>query len=719
MTEILLLSGMWFDKNICRGLSITKDFQIREISPKENSKFISNPATIKSPVIAITADKVKNDLFKLIDTKISESEIAEKYKAWISNFFEDLLRDNTKKMVNMIEQKEDNWKKFLEYLSQCRQSKNIKKRNVKMQLAKILYSKFWDDAFDLKRAKSWEKSTVCALSEKSLQYIRTIFFNANNVRESRWKSIDKVFHDWDYPFITNNILETENNYIDVLIYLIDKSKSNFYGKRWWDWQAEWSRKTSQYADILWTLTNDQLWIHKLPTDIESQEFQRDSITQNLSKIWWGLLENVITTHNMRVKSPEKKLVLFRRNKSIASAVEKTIEWRNLNDIIWLRISAKWISDHNFDDIKKISKRWIDDFDASLKTFPNKYVPKWYTINISQVLVDNKWVLDSQDTEETEKTWESLWQNEAPKSQVGEIVKELNEIVSTKKRENPKSPYIDQSDRENRMQKYYPEVVKNEKKWKTIKSFYKKIAWWKRRGKNWAYKDFKFNIKFDIKDKSWKLVWNRFMEVQFDDLANSKWLANYNIRNFERWLNTQSRLSFSVPLAQARRNCEKKLKEMRMFLSKWPKDTMDDDEKKRLFEIPFDDGSVVDISQFKKRSAWNSKSLDETIVKIINYFIKKWTFILCDDNKTAGKDSYLKDWLLNIDDLHDREKADTIHICSSLELSSQQHSYLQQNRDRKVWVYLEDENSIWRVTLWELIDSMNLWKVKDKKYSLDI
>jgi hypothetical protein len=62
-------------------LSITKDFQIREISPKENSKFISNPATIKSPVISITKEQVKQDLFKLIDKKITETEIAQKYKS--------------------------------------------------------------------------------------------------------------------------------------------------------------------------------------------------------------------------------------------------------------------------------------------------------------------------------------------------------------------------------------------------------------------------------------------------------------------------------------------------------------------------------------------------------------------------------------------------------------------------------------------------------------
>jgi hypothetical protein len=55
--------------------------------------------------------------------------------------------------MHVIEQNENKSDKFLMYLSQCRQSTNVKKKNVKMQLAKILYSKFGEEAFDMKHIK--------------------------------------------------------------------------------------------------------------------------------------------------------------------------------------------------------------------------------------------------------------------------------------------------------------------------------------------------------------------------------------------------------------------------------------------------------------------------------------------------------------------------------------------------------------------------------------
>ena len=39
VSEILLLNNMGWNESASRGPSITKDFQIRELSPKENSKF--------------------------------------------------------------------------------------------------------------------------------------------------------------------------------------------------------------------------------------------------------------------------------------------------------------------------------------------------------------------------------------------------------------------------------------------------------------------------------------------------------------------------------------------------------------------------------------------------------------------------------------------------------------------------------------------------------
>lgn len=701
LTEIILLNNIWFKDNVCRWLSITKDFKIRRLSPDENSKFLSNPSTIKSPVISLTTQKVKANLFKLIDQNIDNSVIAKKYKSWIDDFFLDLQKENLKMRHRMIDANSTTWThNFTKYLRQCKESTDIKKSNVKMQMAKILYAKFGEDAFCIKATRN--KKDIITFSEKSLNYIYTLFYNANKVWESWWKSIDKVFHDGDYPFITENIRVWEADYVDVLTYLVDKSKSIFYGKRWSEWQAQWSRKKSQYADILRALTDDQLDMDKLVWDThnENPDFKRDDTTQNLATIWWWLLENVVVTHNTTIPVENKKLKLSKRLKSLSSSTEKIIEWKKINDTIWFRLSMRGISDQNFDDIKKISKTRFEMFNASLKAFPTKYVPEWYTIEIKDVCIDNKWIFEPE--------------------QVDEIVQELNKIVPTMNRPVTKSPYISKDEREKRIDKHYPDIKNDTQKWDAIQTFYQRISKWKSRGKNWWYKDFKFNITFDVKDPKWVSVDEKVMEIQFDDINNGKWLANYNIRNFERWLNTQSRLSFSVPLSEARKSCEKNLKKMYQWAKIWTEKWLTKEEKQSFFEIPFDDGTVINISQFRKRNDWNSRNMDNAIIKIINYFLQKWTFILCRSNKSGQYEPLqLNNWLLSIEDLHDSQKMEDIHICSSLELASQQHSYLQQNWDRSIGIYLPNQHDTGRITVWELIDPMNLWKIKDKKYSANI
>lgn len=701
LTEIILLNNIWFKDNVCRWLSITKDFKIRRLSPDENSKFLSNPSTIKSPVISLTTQKVKANLFKLIDQNIDNSVIAKKYKSWIDDFFLDLQKENLKMRHRMIDANSTTWThNFTKYLRQCKESTDIKKSNVKMQMAKILYAKFGEDAFCIKATRN--KKDIITFSEKSLNYIYTLFYNANKVWESWWKSIDKVFHDGDYPFITENIRVWEADYVDVLTYLVDKSKSIFYGKRWSEWQAQWSRKKSQYADILRALTDDQLDMDKLVWDVhnENPDFKRDDTTQNLATIWWWLLENVVVTHNTTIPVENKKLKLSKRLKSLSSSTEKIIEWKKINDTIWFRLSMRGISDQNFDDIKKISKTRFEMFNASLKTFPTKYVPEWYTIEIKDVCIDNKWIFEPE--------------------QVDEIVQELNKIVPTMNRPITKSPYISKDEREKRIDKHYLDIKNDTQKWDAIQTFYQRISMWKSRWKNWWYKDFKFNITFDVKDPKWVSVDEKAMEIQFDDINNWKWLANYNIRNFERWLNTQSRLSFSVPLSEARKNCEKNLKKMYQWAKIWTEKWLTKEEKQSFFEIPFEDGSVINISQFRKRNDGNSRNMDNAIIKIINYFLQKWTFILCRSNKSGQHEPLkLNNWLLSIEDLHDSQKMEDIHICSSLELASQQHSYLQQNWDRSIGIYLPNQHDTGRITVWELIDPMNLWKIKDKKYSANI
>ena len=207
-----------------------------------------------------------------------------------------------------------------------------------------------------------------------------------------------------------------------------------------------------------------------------------------------------------------------------------------------------------------------------------------------------------------------------------------------------------------------------------------------------------------------------MEVQFDDVNNGKWLSNYNIRNFERWVNTQSRLSFSIPLSEARKNCEKHLKNMRLWAKKWA-EWATKQEIKEFFEITFNDWSTVNIAWFSRRNSKNSATMDNTIIKIINYFLQKWTFILCyNPNIQEAKEPIIINRLLNVNDLHNQKMMNDLHICSSLELASQQHSYLQQDWSRKVWIPIEHDGNIWRISVGELIDPMNLWKKKDETFS---
>ena len=693
LTEVLLMNGFGARENISRWLSITKDFQIRELSAEENSKFLSNPSTIKSPILSYTTESIKLSLFDLVDSEVADKDIAQKYKNGISDFFNYMERKNVKRFLK----EGNNSELFRGYLSQSKELSNVKKRNVKLQVAKILFEKFGDDAFSKKPNKKKDRGPFIVFSDKSLDYIRTIFNIANSVRESWWKRIDQVFHDGDYPFITNNIKATESDYIDVITYLLDRWKIAYYGKRWLTWQRQWSKKTSQYADILWALTDNQLRIHEYPDlSDESVNFKRDSVTNNLSIIWWWLLDDIVTAHNE--DNPSKKLQLSKRLKSASSCAEKIIEWKKINDTIWLRLSMRWISDQNFDDIKKISKYWFKIFKASLNKNPNKYVSPWQTISIKEISIDNKWVLESE--------------------QLEDIAMDLNKIIPTKIRKKLSSPYIGKEKRIERMENFYPEIVNDSKKRETVQAFYERITGWKARWRNWSYKDFKFNITFEIKDEKWNSIWERNMEVQFDDINNGKWLSNYNIRNFERWVNTQSRLSFSVPLCDARKKCEKHLKAMRLWAKRWTSEWITKEEQKQFFEIPFTDGTSINISGFARRNPKNSKIMDEAIVKIINYFLQKGTFILYYNPEVQEKEETIQiDRLLTVDDLHNPQIMKNLHICSSLELASQQHSYLQGDWERKVWIYLGDQNDIWWISVGELIDPMNLWKKKDENYSV--
>ena len=680
LTELFLLNNIWHKNNICRWFSITKDFKIRELTPEENSKYLSNPSTIKSDTLKNTAADVKKDLISMIKSNVQEESIAEKYIEWIEDFFDRYHKQNKREFI-------ESGRKSLNYLRYLRQSKKVEgigQQNVRFEVAKVLFDKFGDEAFEEKSDKVWTENLV-VLSKKSLDYLYVLFFNANKVRESWWKRVDQVFHDWDFSFITTNVKWTESDYIDVIVYLVDKTKFNYYWRRDIQWQNEWSRKTSQYADILRALSNDQLGISKMNLWEENPEFQRDDTVNKLYLIWWWLLENIVVTHNR--KKTSNKLEISKRLKSLPSCVEKIIEWKKINDTIWLRLSMLWIGDQNFDEIKEITERWFQTFEASLAEFPQKYVPKWQTIKIKSVTIDNKWVLNE--------------------DQLDRMISGLKEIISVKKRETSPSPYISLDKWKEEITKHYPEVVEDPAKREILKSFYNKISRGKNRWRNWWYKDFKFNIVFEVDNEQGESIWEKTMEVQFDDINNGKWLSNYNIRNFERWINTQSRLSFSVPLSEVRKRCEKNLKEMNLRAG-WLKDKIWSGATQEFFIIPVDK-SEINISSFSKRDNENSEDLDSAIIKIINYFLQKWTFVLCDTWNIQWGDPKLKTKLLTVQDLHNVDVMKNLHICSSLELAAQQHSYLQQWWDRKVWIYLPEKQKIWWISLKEVMNPMNLGK----------
>ena len=172
-----------------------------------------------------------------------------------------------------------------------------------------------------------------------------------------------------------------------------------------------------------------------------------------------------------------------------------------------------------------------------------------------------------------------------------------------------------------------------------------------------------------------MINTKSMEVQFDDINNGIGLANFNIRNCERSINTQSRLSFDIPLTQARQIIEKNLK----YMSFWAKD-----KDPKFSKLDFPDGDSIDISSFIRRDLKNGGDIDRATVNIINYFLQKGTFFLYHraDSQRSVSDIYLEKGMLTPKNLESAHIED-IRICTSLEVATQQHSYLQNKREDQV------------------------------------
>ncbi len=686
LTELLLIDGIGRDSDSCRGLSITPDFKIRELEKEENSKFISNASTIKNPLLHTSETKIKEELFDLIERQVDEQDVVDAYKEWIQNFF-----------TNLQNQRRSYLKahpKFAQFLVQghkeYKRGVDIGRYNVRAQLGKLLYQKFGDEAFETVETeeqtdKGLKKTEILRFSPKSVDYLYTLFYNAGLVRNERGKSINQVFHDGDYPFIAQDIKVSWEEYIDVIAYLVERDKPNPHGKSGKQWSEEWAKKTSQFCDIIRALSNDQLGIHKSEYfQSENPKFEWDLTTQKLFNIGGEFLKNEVNIQNRLYNTD---FSLSQRKKSLASCAEKIIEGKRINDSMGFRVSSSALDNEYYQHILGVSKNRLLHLTTSLEKEPQKYVNPGETISIKKVSIDNKWVLKKEDMENFKNA--------------------LSSIVHIENREKPKTPYVSDDERKKTLRESYPDDVANTEKWDTLRSIFQQLSGGKERGSNGSYKDFKLNITLEVKNANGEPTATKSMEVQFDDINNGIGLANFNIRNCERSINTQSRLSFDLPLTQARQIIEKNLK----YMSFWAKD-----KDPKFSKIEFPDEEVIDISSFIKRDSKNGLDIDRATVKIINYFLQKWTFFLyhrADSTKPVW-DIYLEKGMLAPKNLESWHVGD-IRICTSLEVATQQHSYLQNKREDQVWIYIPERAKIWWISLGDLIERINLWKVnRDKK-----
>ena len=559
--------------------------------------------------------------------------------------------------------------------------------------------KFWEKAF-VKSVTENGKETI-EFSHLCRDYLYVLFYNANAVRKDWGRNLWQVFHDSDYSFITTNEKKDIRKYLKALQYLISRDKHNPYGKRDKEWIKEWAKKTSQYADVLRALTNNQLQLENINYFSPQEEFWKkkdpwfawDYSTQQIARIGGWFFNNTIKTHNKFERKGLPPFEFSQRNKSLASCVEKVIEGKKLNDIIGFRISMKGVNTDHFEEIKQIGKQWIKEFATSLEAYPEKYLKDW-NLKIKNIVIDNKGVLSKHHVQNFISELKSL--------EVGEI----------QEREKPEPSFIDVSEREQRMKTYYKEDWKDTEKWKTYKTFYTQFSGNTKRGSNGNYKDFKFNITVWIFDKDGKEIWEKPIEIQFDDINNAEGLANFHIRNIEREVNTQSNLSFSISLSELRRIAEKSLKKM---------SDRSEDKDEKFSKIDFGEGLIIDISDFYERTPENDDRINKAIVGIINYFLKKGTFFLYyqGDEEANKQDSpekkiHLTKGLLTTNDLS-LDPSNFIRVCSGLEVWNQQYSYLGSKANAFVWIYDAQAEQIRWAKIGELIDRMNLGKKKDPQY----
>lgn len=699
LTEVLLWDHFWNSDFVCRGLSFTKDFEIRELGESENNKHTINLANIKEDTIGKTRNLYEKEIVDLIERTVDDREVKEKYIKGIRNF----LNQHMHKNISYLSHNKD----YYNYISQYKalhKSKNKQDRmefNIRSQVAKLMNEKFWDKTFVKKKGDNGVERTE--FSDICSEYFYVLFYNANKVWTDWWMTLGQVFHDKDFPFIQTNEKKWMEKYLRVLHYLSSREKHNPYGKREEAWNKEWAKKTTQYADILRALSNPQLHIEELEYltwkediqnvywSLKSPKFKWDTTTMQLLNIGGGLLKGTVETHNLYERKGKVPFEFDKRDKSISSCVEKIIEGKKINDAIGFRISMQDVNGDHFEEIKKLSSEWIKALSSSFSCHPEKYVKKGQSLAIKSIQIDNKGVLNQE--------------------QIQDFISTLGHLTTgeVKKREKAKPSFIEFDEWKERMHSFYKDDVKDTKKWEMYSAFFKQFSWGKVRWSNGDYKDFKFNITVSIFNKEGKEIWEKSIEAQFDDINNGIGLANFNIRNVERKVNTQSNLTFNLSLRKVRKIVEESLK----LMQNWA-----DGKNKKFSKIDFWEGGEIDISDFDERTPKNTNEIDKATVGVINYFLKKWTFFLyyeSDDEKKKPQENIVLDHGILTTKNLDERSLDNIQICSAQEVGKQQYSYLGSKENGYIGIYDPETEEILRWKAWEVMDRMNLGKIKDAKY----
>lgn len=714
LTEVITLDYLADPENYIRnGLSIQPNFNIRELSNDENQGNRMSIAHIKCSTLEKTDQKIIRQLFDLIDEQIWDEIIAEAYKEGISNFFK-MIRDRR------IEALMKN-KTLSTFLKQCKDEYSNKrggkegydneeigsiiKLNIISQVAKLVWARFWKEAFlvpdetknDTSKDSEREKIRFSPLCEK---YCQLLFANAIHVRKEWGHNINEVFHDGDFFFITDNTRGNMEEYLDALEYLINKEKHNPFWRRneHWEGNKAWAKKTSQFTDILWALSNEKFWLHHHALEErESLEFSWDILTKKIAEEAKSELEIKIDTYNTHFLNPEKEkeLKLSARNKSLASAVEKIIEGKNLTDIIGLRVSTEGIEQSIFNQIQdKVILPRFQEFSSNIKLHPEKFwLKNGESLKIKKIEVDNKKVL-----------------NEEQVTALLETLKKAS--FNAERRVKAPSSFIDEKDWKEKMEEVYPEDCSNKLAFRTFLAFFKQFSGGSKRGSNGSYHDFKFNIEIAILNTEGKQIGERRMEIQFDDINNNQGLANFNIRNIERMVNTQSNLTFDLSLEQIRKITETNLKKMR----EWAKDKAPTFQTINFWE----NEESIDLNILKnRRSTKNDAERNKAIIKIINYFIKKGTFLLVCKDLENKKNLPIENWVLKEDALT-HAFCDEIHICAVQEISRQMYSYLWTKWNYRIGIYntKNEWTDKWkgetlRAPLKDITDRINLGKTRYK------